>query len=393
MYLIGDYVGYTDAVQLDSALSGELVLGNLEGPWCTPEGKPRPRKAGPRVWNAEVLAGPRWAFTLANNHMMDFGLEGLEETQRRLRERGIPFVGAGMSLAKALRPMILEEHGRRIGVLACAEHQFGMAEPECPGIAPMGLWLLKAVRDLKQEVDVVIVSCHAAVEMSPIPALELREFYHALIDAGADVIHGHHAHVPQGWERYAGGYIFYGLGNFLIDSERWTAPNTRWSLVVSLDFLGAEIEAQVMPAEIVCTGSTAEVRLRPGRGETYLNALNSIFTDATLHRGAWQGIAVRLYHSLYEHNLGFYPIDRTRLTGREWTKRLYHAVRTLWAFWKRREQSVYSLVQYNYVQCESHRMLIAEAMGTRLSVRVDAREEEACQLCDTLLRPAKIEEA
>lgn len=390
MYLIGDHVGYTDTVRLDAALNGELVLGNLEGPWCTPEGKPRPRKAGPRVWNAAVAEGPRWAFTLANNHMMDFGLEGLEETQWRLRERSIPFVGAGAALAEAVHPVILEEHGRRIGVLACAEHQFGMAEPECPGIAPMGLWLLKAVRDLKQEVDVVIVSCHAAVEMSPIPAPELREFYHALIDAGADVIHGHHAHVPQGWERYAGGYIFYGLGNFLIDSERWTAPNTRWSLVVSLDFLGAEIEAQVIPAEIVCAEDAVEVRLSSGKSETYLKALNSIFSDATLHRGAWQEMAVRLYHNLYEHNLGFYPIDRTRLSGRDWMKRLYHTLRTLLAFLRRRETSDYPLVQYNYVQCESHQALLAAAMGVQFTARADMRSERSNELIATLLLEAPL---
>lgn len=390
MYLIGDYVGYTDAVQLDSALSGELVLGNLEGPWCTPEGKPRPRKAGPRVWNAEVLAGPRWAFTLANNHMMDFGLEGLEETQRRLRERGIPFVGAGMSLAKALRPMILEERGRRIGVLACAEHQFGMAEPECPGIAPMGLWLLKAVRDLKQEVDVVIVSCHAAVEMSPIPAPELREFYHALIDAGADVIHGHHAHVPQGWERYGQGYIFYGLGNFLVNPNRWSEPNTRWSLVARIDMAKEQLAVEVAPAQICEEGAMTIVRLLPGKGGTYLAALNSVFGEGQLLQGAWQEEAVAHYHWLYENNLGFYPIDCTGLSGREWLKRVYHAMWTLLAFLIRRTTSPYCLVQYNYVQCESHRMVLSEAMGCQTGMRSSCRSMATFELFQRLHREADL---
>ncbi len=391
MFLVGDHVGFSDNVKLDARLHGQLVFGNLEGSWCRADGKPLPRKAGPRVLNHSVVKGPRWVFALANNHMMDYGVEGLVETRERLSAHGIPFAGAGRSLEEAQRPVLVEECGKRIGILSCAEHQFGMADERTPGIAPLGMWLLGAIRKLRTQVDVVIVSVHAAVEMSPIPAPELRTFYHALIDAGADVIHGHHAHVPQGWEKYKDGYVFYGLGNFLVDPARWPEANTRWSLVAELDLSGDSIKASVSSARILQTGDGASVELVPAAvREDYLVRLNSIFADEALFRGAWQEMAVSLYHSLYEHNLGFYPIDETGIGMRNWIKRLYHTAKTLWAFLRRREKSDYPLVQYNYVQCESHRMLLAEAMGVSCGCREDCRTEKSKSIIVDLLMEASM---
>lgn len=386
MILIGDYVGFSSKVTLDPSLNGKLVLGNLEGPWCNTEGKPRPKKAGPRVWNNHLAEGPRWAFTLANNHMMDFGEEGLAETKSRLQARGIPFVGAG-ELTAAQKPMILEESGKKIGVIACAELQFGMAEEDCIGISPMGTWLFDAVRQLKREVDIVIVSCHIAVEMIPVPSPRLRAFYQALIDAGATIIHGHHAHVPQGWERYKDGYIFYGLGNFLVSPTAWAGSrNTLWSLTAEIDFSGDKPQVTVTPARIVQEGDEARVLLDKDFAPGYCKQLSGIFREEALFKGVWQELAVKTYHELYENNLGFYPIDSTRLSLRNWVKRLYHAAKTLLAFFLRKNSSVYGLVQYNYLQCFSHHDCISEAMGVQLASRRDYRMQETKKIAEFLLK-------
>lgn len=390
MILVGDYVGFSSNVTIDSSLNGKLVLGNLEGPWCETEGKPRPKKAGPRVWNNYLAEGPRWAFTLANNHMMDFGEEGLAETKSRLTARGIPFVGAG-DLETAITPMILEEAGKKIGVLACAELQFGMAEEGTVGIAPMGAWLFDAVRQLKQKVDVVIVSCHIAVEMIPAPSPRLRAFYQALIDAGATIIHGHHAHVPQGWEKYKDGYIFYGLGNFLVSPTAWDGSrNTLWSLTAEIDFSEVTPQVTVSPARIVKDGDGARVIIDKDFAPEYCDQLSAIFKDETLFKGVWQELAVKTYHELYENNLGFYPIDATRLSLRDWVKRFYHAAKTLLAFFLRRNTSVYSLVQYNYMQCFSHHDSISEAMGLQLGVRRDWRTPETKRIAETFLKKTEV---
>jgi poly-gamma-glutamate synthesis protein (capsule biosynthesis protein) len=385
MILVGDYVGFSTEVSLDPALDGKLVLANLEGPWCNIEGKPRPRKAGPRVWNIHITEGPRWAFTLANNHMMDFAEEGLSETMSRLKARDIPFVGAG-DYESANSPMILEESGKKIGVIACAEHQFGMAEKGRIGIAPMGDWLFESVRQLKKKVDVVIVSCHSAVEMIPVPSPRLRDFYRALIDAGATIIHGHHAHVPQGWESYKDGFIFYGLGNFLVSPEVWkSSKNTLWSLMVEIDFSSEKPSVCVVPAHIIKEGGNTKVVLDKKSLKDYCEQLCSVLSNDILFRGVWQVLAVRTYHELYENNLGFYPIDETGLSCRNWLKRLYHIVKTVWAFMRHKNTSIYALVQYNYMQCFSHQDCISEAMGLQLNIREDFRSADAEKVVDFLV--------
>lgn len=399
MFLVGDHVGFTNHVILPAWLNGgEWVLGNLEGPWIGERAKwscpEPPRKAGPRVWNGFVAEGPRWIFCLANNHMMDFGVEGLKETLVRCGARGIPVVGAGDETKRACAPIIVEEAGRCIGILACAEHQFGMADDGVPGIAPLGAWMFDAIRELRKHVDAVIVSVHAAVEMSPIPTPEARAWYRALIDSGADVVHGHHAHVPQGWETYKHGRIYYGLGNFLVDPARWgKSANTLWSLTVHLSFASdGSLLSEVVPVRIVEEGGGVRIDKieRSEVADAYLAALQDVLDDEARYRGAWQTVAIDLYHSLYEHNLGFYPVDGHRPSLRDWLKRLYHTMRTLWAFFRGTEKSNYPLVQYNYVQCESHRDLLAEAMGVRLGVRRSFMTGKAKDLACLLLRAMPI---
>ena len=99
---------------------------------------------------------------------------------------------------------MLEENGCKIAVLCCCERQFGIAHDNIAGCAEMGVWLYGAIREIKQtkSADYIIVSCHAASEFSPWVSPKLRSFYHSLVEAGADCIHGHHSHVPQGYEVY-----------------------------------------------------------------------------------------------------------------------------------------------------------------------------------------------
>lgn len=394
MLLLGDFVGFSEEVVLPKFQGEQLVLANLEGAWTQLGGQARPfgavlpRKAGPRVWNTSVAADARWVFCLANNHMMDYDVEGLRETLERCKACNSRTVGAGEDLCVACAPLVVEENGKKIGILACAEHQFGMADKDRPGVAPLGAWLFGAIRVLRKEVDFVIVSCHAAVEMSPVPSPERRAFYRALVDAGADVVHGHHAHVPQGWEEYKKGYIYYGLGNFVVNPVAWgRTPNTLWSLVVRLSFAEDEIKTEVFPMGICQREGRTFVDSLQGdeRLADYMRVLVDCLEDVSLYRGVWQEVAIHLYHSLYEHNLGFYPIDATRLGFRDWCKRLYHSFKTLIAFIRRGEESAYPLVQYNYIQCESHRELISEAMGIGLGIRRDYRTAESATVYRRLL--------
>jgi uridine kinase len=219
MYLTGDFIPEERSFKLPD-FSNEYVLSNLEGPICSAT-IDKGIKVGVHLRSSPFELKGKWAFALANNHIMDYGYDGLKQTREFLESIGIRYCGAGSTQEESRKPIILEESGCKIAVFSCCEKQFGITGESTPGCAEMGTWLYTSVRDIKQakKVDYVIVSCHAASEFSPWVSPTLRSFYHSLIDIGVDVIHGHHSHVPQGYEVYKDRPIFYGLGNFVVDVE------------------------------------------------------------------------------------------------------------------------------------------------------------------------------
>lgn len=188
-------------------------------------GSPGIRKEGPHLAlhpEAPALlraAGFR-ALTLANNHAMDYGPEALRDTLQVCRDCGLQFAGAGLSRSEAMQPLKLSlAEDLRLQILSFCEREFGVSTGEGPGTA----WLTSpacenAVRQARDESDIVVVCAHGGNEFMPLPSAQRRQQLKNLIDAGADLVVAHHPHVPQGWEQYGAGYIFYSLGDFYFDS-------------------------------------------------------------------------------------------------------------------------------------------------------------------------------
>lgn len=292
MWLVGDFVpGRAEFAVPD--FENELVLANLEGPVC--RGGSRPiDKVGPHLYSEPFKLSGRWAFTLANNHLMDFCTEGMRESFAFLRTGGYPFAGAGEDVRTARAPMLCDENGKRIAIICCCERQFGAAGDHSPGVAALGDWVDDAVKGLKSGVaDFVIVSCHAGSESSKYVSPNLRRLYHRWVDAGADVIHGHHAHIPQGWETYRGKPIFYGLGNFVIDPTRWVEMRDyHWSLTVRVDF-GETLTWEIKPYGKV-----------PADWGTYVEDANRGFADENLLERRWKENCKEQYERYYRPYLG-----------------------------------------------------------------------------------------
>ena len=175
---------------------------------CDPAALPPARRSGVDVAN------------LANNHSGDYGSEALLDSRRRLLEAGIAPVGVGRNEAQAARPAIVEVKGWRIAVLG-----FGgvipaadwIAGESSPGMADGDSIesMTRAVSAAKRRADLVIVTVHWGAELETTPTPDDVERAHAMIDAGADAIFGHHAHRLQPLEHYRGKPIAYGLGNFV----------------------------------------------------------------------------------------------------------------------------------------------------------------------------------
>jgi poly-gamma-glutamate synthesis protein (capsule biosynthesis protein) len=170
---------------------------------------------------------------LANNHILDWGRSGLEETLETLARSGLRYAGAGVDDRSAADPAIINLGAKgRLQVFAMAATDSGIsldwaARPGKPGInlladvsARNAMAIAKQVRPIKQPADLAIASIHWGGNWGyEIPANH-RAFAHALIDEGSvDLVHGHSSHHPKAIEIYKGKLIIYGCGDFLNDYE------------------------------------------------------------------------------------------------------------------------------------------------------------------------------
>lgn len=177
----------------------------------------------------------------ANNHVADYGLQGIYDTMRYLDSAGIRYVGIGKNLAEARKPVIFEKNGKKIGFLGYHGGGKFAAMGHQAGIAPRyGQYIAEDVARLRPEVDYVIVNFHWGTELEENPSNGQIQLAHQVIDAGADLIVGHHPHILQGIERYKGKVIAYSLGNFIFGGNFRSSYSTA-VLKVALSTTGADV--------------------------------------------------------------------------------------------------------------------------------------------------------
>lgn len=223
-----------------------VAVANLEGPVAVDAPMRKGLKYGYKM-PPSVLAGVRDAgfdlVSMANNHLWDCGEAGAMETMRYLDDAGIPFVGAGRNQEEAGEAVILESGGVRIAFVAVVSPETWFPEPETiaePGafkkrmknmhkrmgarkdragtVVASELKIKLAVQRAKKDADYVVVYPHWGVRYHR-PVYEFQEkIARAAIDAGADLVVGHHAHIWQPVGVYRGRPVVYGLGNYAFGS-------------------------------------------------------------------------------------------------------------------------------------------------------------------------------
>jgi poly-gamma-glutamate synthesis protein (capsule biosynthesis protein) len=221
----------------------DITVGNLEcalGDVGQPAAKSYTFQAPPQAAEALALAGFD-VVSLANNHAMDYGPESLLQGLSLLQAQGIATIGAGPNEAEAHKAYVREVNGLTLAFLGYvhvpveARSNFDTATWTARGDAPGLSWADPAtiqidVTAIRSQADVVIVVLHSGYEYVEEPSPPQAAAAKAAIDAGADLVIGHHAHILQGIEFYNGGVIVYGLGNFAfeIDGEPNTAVLNVW---------------------------------------------------------------------------------------------------------------------------------------------------------------------
>lgn len=207
----------------------DLTIANLE----TPLSRARPAVDHPFVFNgkpeyAKILAlGSVELVNLANNHTGDFGAEGAKQTVEAVEKAGVGAFGNGRADVRTVKGIEVVN----LGYLGGGRGTEGR--------------VVKDVRKHKRDDNLVIVSFHWGVEGLHVPVPEQRRMAHAVIDAGADLILGHHPHVLQGIEAYRGKHIVYSLGNFVFGGH--SNPADKDSMIYQEVF--AEEDGKVVPKE------------------------------------------------------------------------------------------------------------------------------------------------
>lgn len=238
---------------------GDVVIGHVEVPHTTSTAQVSTDVPAHPADPAALDVLPEAGFhvvTLAGNHVYDCGDAGVSDTLTYAHRAGLATAGAGSTLDEARRAAIVQRDGLRIGVLSynCVGPRESWANSAKPGCAyiwvlthyeldhaspggpprvytfadPASLDAMAAdVAALRQHVDVVTVALHKGVGHTPVTvAMYERPVARAAIDAGADAVFAHHAHIMRGIEVYRGRPIYHGLGNFVTVTRALTPSGT-----------------------------------------------------------------------------------------------------------------------------------------------------------------------
>lgn len=233
--------------------AADITLVNLEAPLTKGgtefKGKKFRFRVSPVAAKALRSAGIT-TVTLANNHSMDFGAQGLRDTITTLSQTGIGHIGAGMTLAEARKALIYDIRGTKVAILGYSltlPQEFWATQHQA-GTAPLLEKLVQAdIAAAQKQAEIIIVTVHWGEEGTTRLRPYQTRLAHMIIDAGADAVIGHHPHVLQGIETYKKGIIFYSLGNFVFGSKGRSGQN---SLLVRLYFSHNRHEAELVPLSL-----------------------------------------------------------------------------------------------------------------------------------------------
>jgi gamma-polyglutamate biosynthesis protein CapA len=174
-------------------------------------------------------------FNIANNHLADQGERGIIETRNNLEKMGFSFVGCRDLQVSNCSSTTLEIAEKKIGMIAFSQIYGLLDEKE----------VIKTITSLKNKIDLVVVNIHWGTEYQHKFNTTQQDLAHKMIDAGADMIIGHHPHVVQGMEIYKNKPIFYSLGNFVFD--QYFSQDTQEELALGINYSTKDITVNLFP--------------------------------------------------------------------------------------------------------------------------------------------------
>lgn len=340
----------------------DFFILNLEAPLVdkdTPIAKCGPNLRVPTSAVKALQAMKPGLISLANNHIMDHGEEGLLSTLNVLKQANIAYTGVGNNQKEAAAPHIIDVQGKRIGIYSCAEHEFSIATENSPGANPFDpLCSLDHIADLKKLCDYVIVLYHGGKEHYRYPSPNLQKTCRRMVDKGADVIVCQHSHCIGCKEEYRDATIVYGQGNFIFDhseSEFWQT-----SLLIEVD-VGETFSVKYIP---LCKERSTVRMAEANEAQDILSAFNARSEEITRIGVVDEKYAVFADSMLSNYLQALHGRHLTGLAFRGLNKLSGGKLRAAMMRHLYKQRNLLAIK--NYTECEAHRELLIEGLRTRI---------------------------
>lgn len=250
-------------------------------------------RIGADIWN------------ICNNHIMDAGPKGIEDTILLAQQNHARTLGAGMNIDEARRPVIIDEAGG-IGMIGVGyQRACRKASEEVPGCFSWSDMdgISAAIREIKKSCRWCIVVAHGGEEFTALPMPYTRDRYLEYLNLGADIVVGHHPHVPMNYETVGDKVIFYSLGNFVFDTDYQRSQfNTEYGIIIKLRFSEDKFEFEPFG-----------IRVNREKEQIEEYALSDIFTDVNaVEYGKLKSLAAKMFIENTKRQLKYLKPDKFR---------------------------------------------------------------------------------
>lgn len=338
----------------------DLAIVNLESPLTFYD--KAIKKTGPAlkadIFFAGFLKNSGFGLAcLANNHIMDYGSVGLQNTIDALKSSGLDHVGAGGSINLGKLPFVYTSiEGKTLAILNFTENEWSTTKGDYPGAVgfdPVSNFY--SIQEAKKSFDFVLVITHGGHENYHLPSKSYRDLLRFFVDAGADAIVNHHSHCITGFEIYKEKPIYYSIGNFLFDKKGTDFTHWNKGIAAEIDFSDNKINASTY-IFYQCVNDKPFELLERAIADQELKQLDSlsriIQNDDELDRELLKWIS----RSQKYYNINIEP----------------HSIRVLQAlqnrniipsFWSKKKK----LFLLNMLRCESHREILIQKLENEIS--------------------------
>lgn len=350
IHLFGDLWG-VDGVKISPRLKdAELSLFNLENPILEQPHICPIDKEGVTLCTGlkqiqsivEQFSGLIF-FSLANNHIGDYGETGIKSTIESCNQLNVCYSGIG--IGNEICPSTLTIANNRVAIFSIAERQFGISSTQELGYTYYDESIFPKIVQAKRDGLFVIVSVHYGSEMSIWPSPISQRLFRSFIDCGASIVYGHHSHVPKGFEFYHNGLIMYGLGNFTIpDKYLALGRNLNWSHMVELTIENNVLtNYEIVPIRIE-KGNIVPMPKEERNYKEYINDANMPIEEGMLE-GLWQAYSMLMFENEYK-------------------------------YWFISNRNKYSRTMYHLLNCKTHTESIRTYFGIKSGCIKDIRNNE-----------------